>query len=350
MSDKLIIPLKSLYTEVNALHVENSTAAKQVAVNVVRIGVSLWQIKEAVGHGNFIDAMEKNCPNIGRSTCSKYMRLAHELAVEEQCKLLSSAVQNGGANVPVCPDISPSDAPETKCAPGAHLPAVGNITPEIKEQARRIVDEMKWSEVPFTHEQLATEINGQNIAEAYREYNIVRPPQAKKYTPPATPSAEEIVAAAKRGAQERRDALHASLGQYRAGEDNSLATKAERRDLIADLVETTKFIRATLKADKKPKALRNHGGAVASVADTVPVIASGAAKPEKPYGYCGFVTMLPDPATKLPRPHKEFHYVGSLRRARLRALGIINSVAIESIEPVTKAEWIAGYGDPSTRM
>ncbi|MDB6111296.1 MAG: hypothetical protein JWR69_3046 [Pedosphaera sp.] len=137
--------LPELFKEVNVLHAANCKAASDVKDNALRIGVVLHQIKESVGHGEFLPAMAKECPTITQQTCSNYMRIVRELATEQ--------ITNSIGNLKKLPPSERSGA------------------------AKKAVDEMSWLQLPFKVEDLAERTKGKQITTLYLDYGIVKPPK-----------------------------------------------------------------------------------------------------------------------------------------------------------------------------
>ena len=256
---KLTAPLQKLYQEVNALHGENVSAAQGVAENVVKIGIKLWQIKEEVGHGKFMAAMELHCPTVTQQTCSNYMRLAKEMVVEKQIQLLTAPPAEGA-----------DQTTEGK------LPTVGNLEAEVvgdvgslslglaNTKARELVAEMNWSQLPFTTEELVKEIKGKQITEVYREYGVTRQPKQ------ATPGAQRELSPTEKADAELKQA-EAVAGDIESSvllsleSDGALWHKVSplrRKSVRQALIRLSKFLKTVkggkIKTHRNPK---KKGGA-----------------------------------------------------------------------------------------
>jgi hypothetical protein len=185
---------KELFLEVNRLHGANVTNAQKTCENAIRIGVMLHQIKETVGHGEFIPAMEKNAPGISRSCSGNYMRLASERLIEEKARGLISETTE-------MPTVG-------KCATVAHLePLIGPMSPispmpenalslTAYETARKEVDSLSWVALPAKIQQaLYKNIRGKDLMELYRDYGVVRAKEIKVYNPPKPLTPDERIQA-----------------------------------------------------------------------------------------------------------------------------------------------------------
>lgn len=187
--------VKKLFTEVNQLHQANIANAMKTAENAIQIGVDLHQIKEQVGHGEFLPAMAEHAKAITPRCCQNYMRLATERLIEEKARLLitdgKSATVADLTHDGKCETVSHLEDP-AKSATVADLPALPEnaLSAEAVDQARKEVEEMSWVKIPAKLQQaLVKNIRGKDLMELYRDYGIVREKEPKVYHPakPQTP-------------------------------------------------------------------------------------------------------------------------------------------------------------------
>jgi hypothetical protein len=136
--------LPELFKEANLLHEENARVATRVAENAVRIGVVLNQIRDTVGHEEFLPTLEKHCPKISQRTCYNYMDLAAQLAIRQIC------------NVANLKKLPPSERPA---------------------EAKKQVKALDWNNLPFEADALVKHVDGKNLTAVYREYGVIKPPK-----------------------------------------------------------------------------------------------------------------------------------------------------------------------------
>lgn len=350
---------EKLFSEVKHLHDSNVVNAQKTAENAVRIGVVLHQIKEDVGHGNFIPSMREHVPQISQQCCSNYMRLATERLIEEKARLLIPETTTTLPTVGNLPTVG-------------KLPTVGNLTSLIGpispislmppnaipaddyEQARKEVAEMRWSELPpALQSKLYKNIRGKDLMDLYRGYGIIRAKEIKVYHPPKRMTPEEKLAADREQAEALLDAAERAFdGILRdlISESSKLATlvaPARIKEFLRAAVGMTKTLRPLAKRkqsplEKKAETKTKVRALTAAVESCQAAMTKEPAKTPKPFGWEVRVAFHPGSG----KQDQTFHLRGcSEKQARRHGMMKRNAASIVSVEPVeTREQWVGAYG------
>ncbi len=245
---------KNLFLEVTHLHGANVTNAQKTAENAIRIGVLLQQIKETVGHDNFLPAMAENVPSISDRCCNNYMRLASERLIEEKAKLLIADAKSATVADLTTANKSATVADLVPALPENAIPA------DIYEQARKEVNEMSWLKLPKqSADSIVKNVHGKDLMDLYREYGIVRAKALKVYHPPKKLTPDEKVAAENSDAEALLVAAERALTTIamdlssKTGILSRCVRPSRWKEFLRNAVTVTKAARPLTKRKEKSK-------------------------------------------------------------------------------------------------
>jgi hypothetical protein len=354
----------TLFAEINQLHAENIGNAQRTAENAVVIGVKLHQLKESIPHGEFESTAKKKC-KIGDDTRCRYMRLAEERLIENRAlKLLSDGKSpDGKSSTVILLDSQPLavqiyEDPELQAIP-AEVRAVAIA--EVRSE------NFKWTELNIKPKELAHGLEGKDIGDLYRAYNIIRGKKPKQHVSPRalTPDEKIKVENAKHEAAliDIENAIAAGL-RLLVGMSTCVATKRLKANLRA-VVAWTKSIRPLTKrklspAEKKQETKGKAKALLAAVescqstlaANPAPSALSDKSEPTKVAARKSFgweVTVAFHPGSG--KPDKTFHYRTPYETtAKRKAVTLPNFDHVVSTEPVPEDQWLRAYGTPGQRM
>ena len=182
-------------------------------------GRELLAAKEELPHGQFMKWREAHLPELSNGTTANYMKFADGL---------NSKFTTVG-------NFKSSPLQLTN----------GTLTEEQNQQVREAVKKVA---------------DGKTLTELYRDLGVIKEKEKPKHTPPAKLTAEEALEAEKNQARQIAEILKGNAKHFRLGNTNKLLTNKERSDLLSELVETSNFLRASLKTEKKPKSNRRKPG------------------------------------------------------------------------------------------
>jgi len=75
---KELLSMSDLVNRINAEANLADVCANQAVVHAARAGAALNEAKSQVAHGEWMDWLKENCPNVGRMQANRYMRVATE--------------------------------------------------------------------------------------------------------------------------------------------------------------------------------------------------------------------------------------------------------------------------------
>jgi hypothetical protein len=110
----------------------SQTRGREAIAAAIKAGQYLAEVKEQVGHGNWLPWLEQNCKGISDTTAQRYMKLANNSHVNylKECTSLRQAYICTGAIKPTHIDKNPEDEPEPAQGAGDVQQAPGE-TPQI---------------------------------------------------------------------------------------------------------------------------------------------------------------------------------------------------------------------------
>ena len=241
---------ETLFKEINNLHQENLGNAQRTAENAVIIGVKFHQLKELLPHGEFEKSARKSC-NVSDQTRCRYMIIAEERLIEQRSiKLLQETNSPGGK----------SSTMELLADPEMqHIPS------EIREQARAQIraDDFQWTAQDIKPKELAHSLEGKDIGDLYRLYNVIREKKPAQHHPIKPLSPEDQVQAENEQAESLVRIAQSNLNLLLHDLQSPTGTLITRvhpklwKDILRTTIQFNKQIRPLTKrklspADKKP--------------------------------------------------------------------------------------------------
>jgi hypothetical protein len=126
------IELRSLARTINDAHKRTLLSGQELLNAAVQCGEALTEAKEVAGHGNWLDWLAKNCPDISEDTAQHYMRVSRNGV--KDARNLHQAYQQAGIILlpPIHRDVAPE--PKEAAAPdrnGTEEPAPAKSAPMI---------------------------------------------------------------------------------------------------------------------------------------------------------------------------------------------------------------------------
>jgi hypothetical protein len=249
-SEPMDTTAKKLFLEVTHLHDANMANAQKTCENAIKIGVILHQIKETVGHGNFLPAMEEQAPTIGERCCQRYMRLASERLIEEKARLRipeTTETPTAGKSDTVS-DLDPLIGPMSPISP---MPE-NALSLTAYETARQEVNSMSWIALPAKLQQaLYKNVRGKDLMELFRTYGVVREKELAIYHPPKPLTPDEQIQAE----LEQAEAILVSAERAFEGILLDLNAKTSRLALCIAPKRFKEFLRLSVTVNKRLRPL-----------------------------------------------------------------------------------------------
>jgi len=246
---------ETLFKEINHLHGENIGNAQRTAENAVVIGVKFHQLKEILPHSEFETEAQKRC-QISDRTRQRYMIIAEERLIEQRALKLLTENAHDGKSVTVALLANPEDQA---------IPA------EFIEQARAQVraDDFKWNAQEIKPKDLARGLEGKDIMDLYRAYDVIRDKKPKQHVAPRELSPEEKVAAENEQAaalvQAAQVAIQVLLTDLQS-KTGTLVTRVQPKlwkDILRTTTQFNKLARAAAKRKQSPAEKKQENQAKA---------------------------------------------------------------------------------------